>query len=312
MGTPAGPSSRRRVLGRAAVVGLVGLAGCIGLAAPWDRGEGTGDAVDVLAAGSLLHTFEESLAEETAPHLRIEAHGSATVARLVAEGLRDPDIVTVADPALFEGPLEPPWYVIFAGNELVLAYNRDTPGGRRVERADRWFDPLLADDVALGRTDADLDPLGYRTVFALQLAERHHGRPGLAEAILAPEQRYPETALLSRLETGAIDTAVCYRNMAVERDHPFRELPPAVDLGDPDLADGWYDRVSYTLPDGTTVVGDAIRFAATLRTDDPVAREAFATLVAGSYREAAGLTVEPPYPEAVGDVPETVRDAIEG
>jgi len=175
--------SRRSVLAGAAALGGV-LAGCTindRSDAPDVTGASSGSttagsaSVSLLAAGSLNNAFENGLRAETDVDLRVEAHGSAAITRLIAAGQRDPDIVSVADVALFDGPLSPPWYAEFATNSIVLAYNRNTEGGRRVGEAgsENWYEPLVAGTVALGRTDPDLDPLGYRTLFTLELASRY-------------------------------------------------------------------------------------------------------------------------------------------
>ena len=106
--------SRRAFLSAAGVAGAVGLAGCVG-------GRAGGRTVAILAAGSFQHALETGLKPAVDVPIRIEAHGSATVARMVAEKQRDPDIVTVADTALFEDPLSPPWYATFTSNAVVLA-----------------------------------------------------------------------------------------------------------------------------------------------------------------------------------------------
>ena len=303
---PSAPRSWRRRTRRsvlAATGGVLagaGLAGCRG----GDR------SVAVLAAGSLQAAFGRGLQARTDADLQVEAHGSARVARMVAEGQRSPDIVALADPALFGSVLAAEWYATFASNELVLAYNPSTAAGRRVRDADPWFAALAAPDasVTVGRTDPDLDPLGYRTLFALRLAAARADRPGLPAAVLAHGRIFPETQLLARFETGAVDAAVVYRSMAVERDYPFRELPAAVDLGDPARA-GAYRTVSYDLPGGTTVRGKPIRYAAHLRSERGPATRAFETLLgaAEEYLSPHGFVVHDEQPTYTGDVPPSLR-----
>ncbi|WP_276271069.1 extracellular solute-binding protein [Haloarcula litorea] len=294
MGRDDRAATRRRFLASAAA-GLAGVAGCVG------RGQ---SRVRVLVAGSLQQAAAETLQARTDRELAVEAHGSVHAARLVARGDRDPAVVALADPALFSGVLDPPWYAVVASNELVVAYTEATAGGRRVRDADRWYEPLTGDGVALGRTDPTLDPLGYRTLFALRLAAARYDRPGLPEAVLGPEQTYPETQLLAQFETGGIDAAVVYRSMAVERDYPFRELPPAINLGDPAHAEA-YRRVSYDLPDGDVVQGAPIEYAATRRRDTDAARAVFDAMLAGDWLDEHGFIRWETYPRMEGDVPDT-------
>ncbi|WP_440991736.1 extracellular solute-binding protein [Haloarchaeobius baliensis] len=298
--TTGGTPRRRTVL--AGVAGATaGLAGCSGVF-------GGGPAVSVLAAGSLNDALENGLVERVDERVEVEAHGSARVARLVAEGQKDPDIVAVADVALFESTLTPPWYAEFATNSLVLAYDSTSPGGRRVADAgvDGWWRPLLDGGVSLGRTDPDLDPLGYRTLFALELATDHYDTAvDLRAEVPSPDQRYPETQLVSQFETGAIDAAFTYRSMAVDRDYEFVDLPPAIDLGDPSLADR-YASTSYELPGGTVVTGAPISYAATLRNESAATIAVFEALTDDGYLTEFGFTVPETYPRYTGQTPDGV------
>ena len=305
MPSPDRPTSRRAVLGGLGTALAGGLAGCTGVVGQVGRAQ---PVVSILAAGSLAHVLETRLRDAVPTTLQIEAHGSTTVARLVANGQRDPDIVALADTALFGRLLSPPFSATIATNALVLAYNPRTPGGRRVRDADGPFAPFRTEaPPTLGRTDPDLDPLGYRTRFALELAADQNDDPTLAREVLAGSRIYPETELLARFETGAVDAAVVYRTMAAERGFPYRSLPATVDLSDPALADTYATR-SYELPDGTVVNGDVIRYAATLRRTAPAPTRVFETLADGALLARAGFGVPTTYPDYSGDVPDRLRN----
>jgi len=301
--TDEGGTGRRAFLAGAAAA-AAGTAGCFGLAA----GSSGDDPVSLLVAGSLQHAAEDGLRPAVDAPLRVEAHGSAAAAQFVAEGSKDPALVALADVALFDAVLGAAWHVEFATNRLVLAYDPGSAGGQRVAAAgpERWYEPLLADEVALGRTDPDLDPLGYRTLFALELATDHHDAAvDLRAAVPARKQVYPETQLLGALETGAVDAAVVYRSMAVDRGYAFVDLPAQVDLGDPRYADR-YAAASYELPDGTVVEGDVIAYGALARRRSGPAGDVFDELVAGDYLPAFGFGVPGSYPRARGDAPDGV------
>ncbi|QLH78524.1 substrate-binding domain-containing protein [Halosimplex rubrum] len=301
-----GGTSRRGFLAALGSVGTVSaLSGCVGnVGSVADAGDGgtARNPVSVLAAGSLQLAFSEGLRAAVDGPVQVEAHGSVTAARLVAEGKRDPDIVALADTALFDRVLPADWHAEFATNALVVAYDDVSETGRRVGAADRWFDPLLADDATLGRTDPDLDPLGYRTLFALDLASEHYDRPGLREALTDPRGVYPETALLSRFETGDLDAAVVYRSMAEDRGYDYVDLPAEIDLSDPARAAA-YDGVSYDLPSGEAVRGAPIAYGARARSGNEPVAEAFETLVGGEYLRDHGVVVPDEFPEYSGDVP---------
>jgi molybdate/tungstate transport system substrate-binding protein len=279
---------------------------------PNERDGGRSTTVAVLAAGSLQYALENGLGPAVDVPVEVEAHGSATVARMVAEGQRDPDIVTVADTALFSGPLSPPWYSVFTSNAVVLAYNPDAEGGKRIEEAgdDRWYEPLLDGDVRLGRTDPDQDPLGYRTLFALELASRYYeDAPDLLDRIPRREQVYPETGLISRFETGSIDAAFAYRNMAVERGYDYVDLPDRIDLSNPDHAEDWYSTVSYTLPGGREIRGGPIAYGSTIRRMSDAAVSVFDVHTTGDYLAESGFVVRDEFPTYEGDTPDRVREA---
>jgi molybdate/tungstate transport system substrate-binding protein len=319
MDNAAGTPTRRSVLASIGTALTMGGAGCADIgrdttsAVTGSPGTDPGEkTVAILAAGSLQNALTNGLKPAVDVPVEIETHGSATVARLITHGQRDPDIVSVADVSLFSEPLSPAWHAVFTSNSLVLAYNPDTDGGKRLAEAapGRWYGPLVEGSVTLGRTDPDLDPLGYRTLFMFDLATRYYdGAPDLREAIPAKRQIYPETSLLSQFETGAIDAAVAYQNMAVERNYDYVELPAQINLSDPAYTKEWYMKTAYTLPNGVTVRGGPISYASTLRTRSEPALDVFATHIMGSYLRDHGFLVRDQYPVYHGDVPARVRDA---
>lgn len=264
--------------------GAAALSGCL------SRGRAGGGEVSVLAAGSLNRALDAQFRDAVDADLRLEAYGSAACARLVAEGLRDPDLLVLSDPALFVGLTER--YTAFATNALVVAYDPSTEGGRAVRDARRVYDALLDATVRLGRTDPDADPLGYRTLFSLGVAESMWGRPYL-EA-LDPGQRFPETDLLAAFETGSLDAAIVYRNMAVDHDVAFRTLPPELDLSSPAEAER-YAAQRYELPSGQVVRGAPIEYGAAVLDDGENAASVFESLVGGDWL-GEGFEVPASYP----------------
>ncbi len=298
--------TRRGVLA-ALGASLGGATGCLAGGRPDSGGHSDGDGpVSLLVAGSLYNALENGLRNAVNQRIQIEGRGSTTVTRLVASGQKDPDIVSVADVALFEGPLEPPWFSEFATNAMVLAYTTETPGGRQVDAADRWYRPLLEDDVSLGRTDPDLDPLGYRTLFVLELASDHYGlNIDLREEIPERDQLYPETQLVSQFETGSVDAAFTYRSMAVNRGYDYYELPDRIDLSAPRYADT-YGGVSYELASGHRIRGSPISYASTIRTQNRAVRHLFTRLTTGSYLHDFGFGVPKSYPIHTGNVPDKI------
>lgn len=293
--------TRRGFLAASVAAGAVGLAGCA-----TSLGRRSEDRpVSILAAGSLQRTLDEGLRDAVDVPIRVETHGSVTAARLVAEGKRDPDLLALADPSLFADVLDAPWHAEVATNALAIAL-ADSSGGRRVADADRWFDSVLDGAAALGRTDPDLDPLGYRTLFAVELAADYYDEPDLRERLLASDQRFPETSLLSRVETGDVDAAVAYRTMAVERGVDYLDLPDAIDLSDP-ARDDRYGTASYELPDGTTVRGDHASYAVRARRTDERVLAVYDALTEGTVLRERGFEVPEAFPRYSGEVPAAIR-----
>jgi len=231
---------------------------------------------------------------------------------MIDEGQRDPDIVSVADVALFDGALSPSWHSVFASNSVVIAYNPETAGGERLAEAgtERWYEPMVDGEVTIGRTDPDQDPLGYRALFMLELASRYYDDASdLRERVLERDQIYPETSLISQFETGSIDAAIAYRNMAVEREYEYIELPARIDLSDPQYAEEWYATTSYTLPSGREIHGGLISYGSTIRHMSEAAVSVFDVLTTGTYLEDHGFLLREQFPAYTGDVPERVSEA---
>lgn len=266
------------------LVGLGGTAVAGGLGAAVYGGV-TSDANETpsaLVAGSLLGVASQ------VPDATVEAHGSVAVRQFIRNGLRDPDAVALADPRLFEGIAER--VTAFATNALVLAYNADSEHADGIR--DDWSSAVQRPAVAVGRTDPAVDPLGYRTVMALELAARE----GLLDAdrTLDNARILPETDLANVLERGGLDAAFVYRNMAVERDLPAVSLPDRIDFSSPAAADS-YARASYDLGD-RTVRGQPIRYAATALTD---AGQPWVDQLTGGHERlrTAGFGVPESYPK---------------
>lgn len=265
--------------------------------------------VSILSAGSLELALTKGLSGTVDTKLQIESHGSSTVARMIDEGQRDPDIVTVADTALFDGPLHPPWYATFASNSVVIAYNQNTKAGKQLGKAgaDDWYNYLLDNEVSLGRTDPTQDPLGYRALLMLELASRYYDDANnLRQKIPKQNQINPETGLISQFESGNIDAAIAYHNQAVERDYEFIDLPDQIDLSNPKYEKKWYSTVSYTAPSGKKTKGGLISYGSTIRHLNPTTVSVFKTETAGQYLEKFGFKIPESYPKYNGNPPSAV------
>jgi molybdate/tungstate transport system substrate-binding protein len=309
-GTPV-TRSRRRFLASVGAGAAVAAAGCTALGA-------SGGAVTVLSAGSLARTFERHVGpafeSATGRPVHGEYYGSNAVMRMVEDRTKHPDVVVSADATLLRDRLYgtvTDWDVEFAANSLGLGYNDSTPLGRRLDAGEPWYEAVTdASEGAVAIGDPDLDPLGYRAIQAFELAEREHDLEGFRERMTERVYMEPEEPqLMAGVESGSRAAAVVYRNMAVDREMPFRGFPDRYDFSDPALADH-YATVSYTTEEGYTATGRPILYNATV-TDDADEREGGRRLVRFLLEnpdrlEAAGLTVGESLPRAHGAVPAEV------
>ncbi|AGB37389.1 extracellular solute-binding protein [Natronococcus occultus] len=300
-------ASRRAVV---AAIGGLGLgAGCLG----------SDDRVQILSAGSLAVVLEDHVGpafeEETGIAYEGEYHGANAVMRMVEDGSKHPDVVISADVELLRDRLYPDhadWDVEFAANEVGIAYTPETEPGARLEDGDPWYDVLEdADEGELAISDPDLDPLGYRAVHLFELAEREYGLDGFRDAMVERAYHEPnEPQLLSGIEAGNRACAVAYRNMAVDHDVPFLELPDAYNFGTPEYADR-YAEASYTTDEGYETKGSPTVYNATVRRDADraeVGQQFLSFLLENrTLLEEQGLRRGESLPRAHGELPEGIE-----
>jgi len=250
---------------------------------PVDPSRGDGSTVKLSHAGSLAGV----MANPVNPTNLGASFGVAAGYGLQATGagsgaLRDriksgsgagarPDVFISADPAVTatldlpsspSGPNWVSWWADWARTEMVVGWSPTSPfsGAFADAKAGRrtWesvLDPASGPVPKLGRTDPDVDPKGYRTLFAFQLDEARRvaggdagvsgfqsrvlgaARCGLGAAPACPggsPQIYDEaTELVPRILNGQLDVGIFYTVEAVEAGIPFMTLDPAVNLGDP-------------------------------------------------------------------------------
>jgi molybdate/tungstate transport system substrate-binding protein len=229
----------------------------------------------VWAAASLTRPVRAALdtfAARTGRPMRLETAASLELVRRLTELGEAPDLLLLADEALFPALLAPRHagaYTRFARNRVVVAYRRDALGAGDFGRAGRWWEVLERPGVEVGRADPATDPSGYRTLLAFQLAERHYRVPGLAARLLAAAParnvRPREADQIALVEAGQLDYVWTYENLARQAGLAYRRLPPDVDLGS--VADsGAYAAAAVRVPgrtprDSVTLRGAPISYA---------------------------------------------------
>ena len=300
-----GCTSRRALLAAGGAAATV-LAGCLG---------GDDDRVRVLSAGSLAVVLEDhvgpAFTAETGTGYEGEYHGSNIVMRMIEDGTKHPDVAISADVELLRDRLyteHADWDVEFAANEVGIAYEPSTELGRRLDDDEPWYEVLAdADAGELAISDPDLDPLGYRAVQLFELAESTYELDGFRTAMVDRAYHEPdEPSLLAGIEAGDRACAIAYRNMAVDHEIPFLELPDTYNFASPEYADV-YEQASYTTEGGYTVTGTPVSYNATVRTDadEPEAGRAFVEFLLESSDLLAdhGLVVPETLPRSYGDPP---------
>jgi molybdate/tungstate transport system substrate-binding protein len=208
----------------------------------------TGRKIVVFNAGALALPLREALdsfASEPGHDglgASQENAGSVETARKITELGRTPDVVALADTALFGTLLKGRTtgrIAVLGGSRLVLAYTDRSRFAAEVS-GQNWQNVTTRPGVEVGRSDPALDPAGYRALMAMQLAERFYASPGLArrlEQAAPPANMRPKSAdLTALLQTGNLDYAWEYESVAKNLGLRFVALPREVDLGDPALA----------------------------------------------------------------------------
>lgn len=240
------------------------------------EGDTTGDVgpLVVFNAGSLARPIRAALdtfAVREGVRFEQEQAGSLETARKVTELGRVPDVIALADYAIFPQLLVPEhaaWYARFARNRMVLAHTARSRHADAITPSN-WWQVLLRPGVETGHSDPDLDPAGYRALLVMQLAERYYRQPGLMarlERAIPPRNVRPkEIDLVALLETGELDYAFEYESVARGASLDFVPLPDSVSLGN--MADSAFYataavRIVGRQPgDSLTVRGEPIVYA---------------------------------------------------
>jgi molybdate/tungstate transport system substrate-binding protein len=194
----------------------------------------------VFNAGSLARPLRAALdtfAVREGIRFEQEQAGSLETARKLTELGRIPDVIALADYAIFPQILVPEhcsWYARFARNRMVLAHTSQSSHADSITPAN-WWRILLRSGVETGHSDPNLDPAGYRSLLVMQLAERYYRQPGLAERLRrdvpARNIRPKEIDLVALLETGELDYAFEYESVAQGASLDFVAFPDSVSLG---------------------------------------------------------------------------------
>ncbi len=198
----------------------------------------------IFHAGSLAMPMKEiaTAFKKLHPGVNIltESAGSVECARKITDLKKPCDIIASSDYTVIDKMLIPghaDWNLQFCSNELCIVFTDQSKYASAITTRN-WFDVLMRKDVVFGRSDPNADPCGYRSVMAIQLAEKHHGKPGLAASMLLKDQkniRPKEVDLLALLETRTVDYIFLYKSVAIQHKLRYIELPEEINLKNPAL-----------------------------------------------------------------------------
>lgn len=242
-----------------------------------------GREVVVFCAGSLYIPLQKvkELFESQHPGVNviIEPSGSVVAVRKVTDLGRRADVLALADYRLVPKYMMPKyadWAIGFATNRLVLVYTNKSRYADMVNSSN-WISVLRMPDVKYGFSNPNDDPCGYRALTLVGLASLKYGDQVLKDLILSKTNikaesingtlhiyvpsdlevnssnliiRSKSVDLISLLEAGTLDYAFEYRSVAVQHHLRYVELPPQLNLGDPNFSN-FYSKVVIHLLYGT-------------------------------------------------------------
>jgi len=121
------------------------------------RGSGRNGNAEGFHAGSLTVPLGEVEREFERAHpgidVQYESYGSAEAIRQITEAGRKGDVLASADYSLIPDMMYDEyadWFVRFATNDVVLAYNPEESRYAKDITAENWYDILRRDDVTFG------------------------------------------------------------------------------------------------------------------------------------------------------------------
>ena len=286
------------------------------------------ETLTIFHAGSLAVPFNQAEAEFEAIYgvnVNTQSAGSRTVCRWVTELGKRADVVAVADYHVIEELMFPEyadWYIIFAQNEMVIAYTEHSKYQDEIA-ADNWYEILLREGVEYGHADPDADPCGYRTLMLWQLAEEYYGVPGLYRELVegCPQGniRPKSVELTALLQSGDLDYAFEYRSVAMQHGLKYLELPDEINLSSLELEDLYSHaqvEVSGKEP-GTsaTVIGAPIAYGVTIPKNAPnpdLAVSFVVFLLSPQGQQIMEACGQPPIVPAIASDPKELPEELKG
>ena len=261
---------------------LLILSQVVGCAEADETNEVLSGKLQIFHAGSLTIPFAQISESFNKLHpeveILLESAGSLTTIRKVTELHKECGVIGSADYTAIPKLMFPEyadWYIIFASNQMCLAYTDKSQFGDEINE-DNWYDILQRDEVKYGRSDPDQDPCGYRTLMVWQLAEDYYNEPDLYNKLYDAEgdlMRPKEVDLIALLESGDLDYAFEYSSIAVQHNLNYVVLPTEINLSSEELRE-YYATAQVEIPgkepgETITQIGTPIVYGVTIPNNFP-------------------------------------------
>jgi len=178
------------------------------------------------------------IAERNGFEIIAEASGSQVACRKITELGRSCDLLILADASMINTLCKDTckWRIDFASDEIVLGVGVRAPWVTDAENY--WHEVILREGTRLARVNENLSPMGYRTIFVLQLAEKLYNKPNLlSEFMKKCDVVVDDTLKLPPLlKSGEVDYAFIFRSTAWTHDIRHIPLDKKINLGDETLS----------------------------------------------------------------------------
>lgn len=228
----------------------------------------------IFTAGVMMGLVKQKAEEWNVLHPDVLAvvypGGSVDLASRILNGERC-DILITADAENIPQMLMPEYasgYQIFSGNAMVIL----AAPGRDIS-SDNWKEKMLDPDAKFLHLDPYGDPVGYRAVMAMKLAD--YAEPGLGEKLMNHPGHLgmDKKVHLNMKQLPEHDYMITYRSAAVKQERPYAELPDEMNLSQERLRK-LYEKASFEIAPGRTVSGAPILHAGTILKNCPHQKEA--------------------------------------
>lgn len=300
------------------------IAGCKNKNTDSDKNE-----LVVFHAGSLSVPLREisALFQKEHPDIIIkpEASGSRDAARKICDLGKQCDIMASADYKVVRDLLMPEYAdfnIRFALNEMVIAYTDKSRSCSDIT-SDNWYDILQNENIAIGRSDPERDPCGYRAIMVFQLAQKYYNIPYFSGKLMEKDRyiRPKETDLLALLEIGEVDYLFIYRSVAAQHGLNMILLPEEINLSSSAFGE-LYKTATVKLSDKTPdqfIIrrGEPMVYSVTIpkNAPNPKVAQAWLALLLSPRGQAimeknGQPCVDPPLVDGLENAPECIKHLI--